>query len=98
MNDFLKQIEAYSNDKLDKFMPSLSQASNSNLNPANQLMQQAKIAVQVKAILDSEMAVLNVQRVTSSKQQRYGQADESRGNESALVPEEDDEEDTEEPH
>jgi len=26
MNDFLKQIEAYSNDKLDKFMPSLSQA------------------------------------------------------------------------
>ncbi len=24
MNDFLKQIEAYSNDKLDKFMPSMS--------------------------------------------------------------------------
>jgi hypothetical protein len=26
MNDFLKQIEAYSNDKLDKFMPQMSQA------------------------------------------------------------------------
>lgn len=24
MNDFLKQIEAYSNDKLDKFMPQMS--------------------------------------------------------------------------
>lgn len=23
MNDFLKQIEAYSNDKLDKFMPAI---------------------------------------------------------------------------
>lgn len=23
MNDFLKQIEAYSNDKLDKFMPQM---------------------------------------------------------------------------
>jgi len=26
MNDFLKQIEAYSNDKLDKFMPQMTQA------------------------------------------------------------------------
>ena len=26
MNDFLKQIEAYSNDKLDKFMPAMNQA------------------------------------------------------------------------
>jgi hypothetical protein len=24
MNDFLKQIEAYSNDKLDKFMPAMN--------------------------------------------------------------------------
>jgi len=78
MNDFLKQIEAYSNDKLDKFMPSLQQASNSNLNPANQIMQQAKIAEQVKGMIDREMAVLR--GVTSSKLQRYGQADESRGN------------------
>lgn len=96
MNDFLKQIEAYSNDKLDKFMPSLQQASNSNLNPANQLMQQAKIAEQVKGMIDREMAVL---RASSRKEQRYGQADESRGNESsAMVAEEDDEEDAEEPH
>lgn len=61
-------------------------------------MQQAKIAEQVKAMIDREMAVLNVQRLSSSKQQRYAQADESRGNESALVPEEDEEEDTEERH
>jgi len=26
MNDFLKQIEAYSSDKLDKFMPQMTQA------------------------------------------------------------------------
>lgn len=24
MNDFLKQIEAYSNDKLDKFLPTMT--------------------------------------------------------------------------
>ena len=27
MNDFLKQIEAYSNDKLDKVMPSVKTSS-----------------------------------------------------------------------
>jgi hypothetical protein len=30
MNDFLKQIEAYSNDKLDKFMPQMNQAQHLN--------------------------------------------------------------------
>ena len=40
MNDFLKQIEAYSNDKLDKFMPS----SNPNVSSASVINQQAKVA------------------------------------------------------
>lgn len=30
MNDFLKQIEAYSNDKLDKFLPTMNTQSYSN--------------------------------------------------------------------
>lgn len=80
MNDFLKQIEAYSNDKLDKFMPSVSQTSNSNLHsqPTPQVMQQVKIAEQVKNLIDREMQILTMIRGNSSKQQRYQQNDESR--------------------
>lgn len=108
MNDFLKQIEAYSNDKLDKFMPSMSQAqqlnkvigSSSSMAVNSSVMgngngsvisnytlnHQAKIAEQVKNLIDREMAVMSAvaMRTTSSKR-RYQQNnqqdghDESRG-------------------
>lgn len=80
MNDFLKQIEAYSNDKLDKFMPQMTQAqqlskvlgSSSSMGINNSVMgngggsvisnyglsQQAKIAEQVRNLIDREMAVI----------------------------------------
>jgi len=57
MNDFLKQIEAYSNDKLDKFMPQMIGTQQQHSSGQN-ISQQAKIAEQVKDLIDKEMATM----------------------------------------
>ena len=96
MNDFLKQIEAYSNDKLDKFMPQMNQAQHltniigssssmghntgnngSVISNYNILNQQAKIAEQVKNMIDQEMQAAQNQQMRSSAKRRY-QRDEQR--------------------
>lgn len=53
MNDFLKQIEAYSNDKLERIMPQM-QVQNIQMN--NQLSQQIKVAEHVKNMIDRSMS------------------------------------------
>lgn len=62
MNDFLKQIEAYSNDKLDKFMPQMTSSSSHQPNavsgglmpPGQQAIMghQAKLAEDIRIIID----------------------------------------------
>lgn len=80
MNDFLKQIEAYSNDRIDKFMPSMhnnnqghgSVSTDGGAGPSGSvisnynLSQQAKLAEQVKNVIDREMSAM-LERTGSSK-------------------------------
>ena len=66
MNDFLKQIEAYSNDKLDRIMPQ-NQVQNIQMN--NLLAQQVKVAEQVNSMINRELnqGVKSPSRTNQSK-------------------------------
>ena len=51
MNDFLKQIEAYSNEKLDKMMPQIKTQGSMDQNQ-QQLIRTAEV---VKSIVEKEL-------------------------------------------
>jgi hypothetical protein len=55
MNDFLKQIETYSNEKLDKFL-----SGSQNIN--NQHLLLIKAAEQLQPVLDRELGNMRTQR------------------------------------
>ena len=60
MNDFLKQIEAYSNDKLDKFLPTMN-----TQNYQNQQQIQLRVAEQVSQALDKDLTLFKTHRKDS---------------------------------